>query len=152
VKIGLLVLAVAAACACAGATACSGSAGAPLVEPGGDAAAAADAPPDTDGAADAACMLSIDDAGVTHGCGKGGQGPGDHDDGGGMAAPPSDASPDASDLPFGASCRDNGQCATGMCFDFTVKGTFCTKTCSSNADCPAASPGCNGMGVCRTGG
>ena len=111
--------------------------------PAGDAA--------TDAGADSACMLTVDDAGVTHGCGQGGQGPGDHDDGGGMAPPPPDAAPDATDLPFGASCLDNAQCASGMCFDFNVRGTFCTKACSTNADCPPESLGCNGMGVCRLG-
>lgn len=103
------------------------------------------------GAADA-CVFTVDDAGVTHGCGKGGMGPGDRDDGGDAAAPPpSDASPDAADLPFGTSCLGNAQCASGLCFDYAVKGTFCTKTCSSNADCPPPSLGCNGMGVCRMG-
>jgi hypothetical protein len=150
-RIAPLVLVLAVACCSAGTTACSGSPGAPPLDPGGDASGSADATPATDGAADASCPLSVDDAGVTHGCGKGGQGPGDHDDGGGVTAPPSDASPDAIDLPFGASCLDNGQCASGMCFDYSAKGTFCTKTCNSNADCPSESSGCNGMGVCRVG-
>jgi hypothetical protein len=115
---------------------------------------AAPAPDDaaTDARADAFCLL-VDDAGVTHGCAAGGQGPGDHDDGGGLAPPPPDASPDATGLPFGSSCWDNAQCASGICFDYRVKGTFCTLTCSTNADCPPVSPtlqlGCNGQGVCR---
>jgi hypothetical protein len=115
--------------------------------------ATGDAAGDTagDAAADVGCPLTVDDAGVTHGCGRGGQGPGDHDDGGGMAPPPPDAAPDAANLPFGASCLDNAQCDSGMCFDFTVRGTFCTKPCGSNADCPMQSLGCNGMGVCRVG-
>lgn len=103
--------------------------------------------------ADASCLPFVDDAGVTHGCAAGGHGMGDHDDGGGMAPPPSDASPDAANLPFGASCLDNAQCASGVCFDYKVKGTFCTQTCSSDSDCPATTPttqlGCNGMGFCR---
>ena len=103
-----------------------------------------------DAPADSACPLTVDDAGVTHGCGKGDNGPGDRDDGGGAAAPPPpDASADASGLPFGASCLDNKQCTSGVCFLYTVRGQFCTLACMSNADCPAPSLGCNGMGVCR---
>jgi hypothetical protein len=101
--------------------------------------------------ADASCMFTVDEAGVTHGCGRGGVGPGDHDDGGDAGAPPPpDAALDASDLPLGAPCWDNAQCASDLCFDYVVKGTFCTKRCSSNADCPSPPfMGCNGMGVCR---
>lgn len=98
------------------------------------------------------CVLWVDDAGVSHGCGSGDNGPGDHDDGGGAAKPPpSDASPDASDLPLGASCLDNAQCASDICFDYQVRGTFCTQRCWTNADCPPPANGCNGMGVCRFG-
>jgi hypothetical protein len=110
--------------------------------------AATDAP--VDAPADAACPLTVDEAGVTHGCGKGDNGPGDRDDGGGSAAPPPpDAAPDAMDLPFGASCLDNEQCSSDLCFLYTVRGQFCTLACMSNADCPPPSLGCNGMGVCR---
>src|SRR5450631_1971038 len=106
--------------------------------------------PSHDAGADAACVLWIDDAGITQGCNRGGMGTGDHDDGGGAPPPPPpDASRDASDLPFGSSCWDNAQCASDVCFDYKVRGTFCSRTCASNADCPAPSPGCNGMGVCR---
>ena len=112
---------------------------------GGTGDAAADA-------GDASCVLWVDDAGVTHGCNKGGQGPGDQDDGGGAPAPPPpDVSPDAGDLPLGSPCWDNAQCASDMCFDYAVKGTFCSRQCASNADCPPPSQGCNGMGVCREG-
>ena len=52
-------------------------------------------------------------------------------------------------LPFAASCWDNAQCASMICFDFKVRGTFCTQKCATNAECPSQSPGCNGMGVCR---
>jgi hypothetical protein len=102
-------------------------------------------------AADGACSLWVDDAGVTMGCTQGGMGPGDRDDGGDAGAPPPpDAALDASDLGFGASCWDNAQCASDLCFDFKARGQFCTRICSTNADCPPPSPGCNGMGVCRT--
>jgi hypothetical protein len=94
----------------------------------------------------------VDDAGVTHGCTAGGLGPGDRDDGGGLpAAPPPDASPDATNLPFGAECLDNAQCASGICFYYRVKGQFCTIECNVNTDCPPASLGCGGQGVCRVG-
>jgi hypothetical protein len=116
---------------------------------GDDASGASDAPAD---APHDACVLWVDDAGVTHGCGSGGHGPGDKDDGGGLPAPPPpDASPDASDLPFGAQCLDNAQCTSDLCFDYAVKGQFCTQLCEASADCPDASLGCNGMGVCRAG-
>ncbi len=118
---------------------------------GGEASPSADG--GADGTADAAptCVgLVVDDAGVTHGCTAGGMGPGDRDDGGGAPAPPPpDAALDAGDLPFGASCWDNAQCASGVCFDYKVRGTFCTQPCSASVACPAESPGCNGMGVCR---
>lgn len=121
---------------------------------GGDAArddGSSDAAASSDGGSDA-CVFTVDDAGVTHGCGHGGHGPGDHDDGGDAApAPTPDAALDASDLPVGASCWDNAQCASGICFDYAVKGQFCTERCDANADCPDSSLGCNGMGVCRVG-
>ncbi|HEY1695555.1 MAG TPA: hypothetical protein VGG39_25480 [Polyangiaceae bacterium] len=101
---------------------------------------------------DAQCVLVVDDAGVTHGCHAGGQGPGDQDDGGGAAAPPPPSvSPDASDLPLGSPCWDNAQCVSTICFDYAVRGTFCTQRCWTAADCPPPLDGCNGMGVCRMG-
>lgn len=122
----------------------------------GDAAIvdAASAPADaaqSDARTDASCPFTVDDSGITHGCSRGGQGPGDRDDGGGIETGAPDVAMDASNLPFGSPCWDNAQCASNMCFDYKVKGTFCTKTCTTNADCPAASLGCNGMGVCRVG-
>lgn len=118
---------------------------------GHDGAVASDGGDGGADAADARCMFPVDDAGITHGCGGGAMGPGDRDDGGDSGPPPPpDASRDASDLPLGAPCWDNAQCASGICFDYAVKGTFCTKLCSSDADCPSPTfMGCNGMGVCR---
>jgi hypothetical protein len=117
--------------------------------PDGATDAAAEHPTDA-GASDGACLLWVDDAGVTQGCNQGSMGPGDRDDGGDAAAPPApDASLDAGDLGFGASCWDNAQCASGLCFDFKVRGQFCSQICMVSADCPLPSPGCNGMGVCR---
>ena len=98
------------------------------------------------------CTLIVDDAGVSHGCNGGGMGPGDHDDGGGSAMPPPpDAALDASDLPLGASCWNNSQCASDICFDYAIRGTFCTQRCWTAANCPPPANGCNGMGVCRFG-
>ena len=147
-------------------TGCSGSAASPDPSAGGD-ASFSDAGPDSAAsgddsaaatgdaggdAADASCGLTVDDAGVTHGCNRGGHGPGDHDDGGDAApAPPPDAARDASNLPLGAPCWDSAQCASDMCFDYAVRGTFCSRLCATNADCPPPSAGCNGMGVCREG-
>src|SRR5579862_3988493 len=87
---------------------------------------------------DASHCLIVDDAGVSHGCLNGGMGPGDRDDGGGMVAPPPDAAADAMNQPFGAECLRNDQCTSGICFDYRVKGQFCTQFCACNADCPPA--------------
>jgi hypothetical protein len=146
---------------------CSSSMSSPdgdAAPPAPDAEAAEDSPSsaDTDGQvadggeggadaqADATCVFTVDDAGVTHGCGKGAQGPGDKDDGGGAPPPPPpDAALDASGLPLGAPCWDNAQCVSTMCFDYAVKGTFCTQRCWTDGNCPPPLLGCNGMGVCR---
>ena len=165
-KVGFLGLAILGACSSSGGGAPDGACRAAdpscntpsgAVDAGvAPEASASDAPPTAPGSrdgaagADASCSLYVDDAGVTQGCGGGAMGPGDRDDGGGSAAPPpSDASLDASDLPFGASCRDNLQCASGLCFDYKVRGTFCTQLCAMGESCPPTSSGCNGMGVCR---
>ena len=83
-------------------------------------------------------------------------GPGDRDDGGGADVGPPTASPDASDLAFGASCLDNAQCASSICFEYKAKGRFCTQPCMTDQDCPAENQlmtlGCNGMGLCRVSG
>ena len=103
-----------------------------------------------DASADATCTLKVDDAGVSHGCGPGDNGPGDRDEGGDAGPPPPpDASRDATDLPLGAPCWDNAQCASGICFDYAVKGQFCTQRCWTDDNCPPPMDGCNGMGVCR---
>jgi hypothetical protein len=134
---------------------CNDAASGPSPEASTDDAAADTSAPIIDASADTAdahCTFTVDDAGVTHGCGSGGTGMGDHDDGGGAPAPPPpDASLDASDLPLGSSCWDNAQCASDICFDYAVRGTFCTQLCLTSANCPPPSNGCNGMGVCRFG-
>ena len=94
--------------------------------------------------------LYVDDLGVTHGCIGGGQGPGDRDDGGGMPeVGPPDQGADLMNLPFASPCLDNGQCASNICYEYRVKGQFCTLLCAQDSDCPPPSPGCGGMYVCR---
>jgi hypothetical protein len=39
--------------------------------------------------------------------------------------------------------------APDMCFMFNDRGPHCTHTCADAGDCPAPSPGCNGMGLCK---
>ncbi len=113
-----------------------------------DGGAPGDAQPnDAADAADSHCIYV--DGGLTYGCASGGMGPGDRDDGGGIVLPPSDASPEASDLLFGSQCLDNAQCRDGVCFVFKAKGDLCTRICGSDAVCPPTSPGCNAQGVCR---
>ena len=124
--------------------ACGNGGGAPdAVSPYAAVACAADA---------AAPCITVNDAGVSFGCGQGGIGPGDRDDGGGAPPPPPpDASATATNQPFGAQCLSNAQCSSNLCFYYRVKGQFCTRTCRCNADCPPPSLGCGGMGVCRVG-
>ena len=56
-------------------------------------------------------------------------------------------------LPFMASCDvEDDRCdaeAGDSCFNFNNKGPHCTHACDSPEDCPAPSPGCNNMGVCK---
>jgi hypothetical protein len=59
-----------------------------------------------------------------------------------------DAPPGA--LPFLAECGEDEDCASGLCFNFNAKGLHCTHACQAAADCEAPSPGCSGMGVCKT--
>jgi len=122
---------------------CLGACGASMSQPSDGGSCAADA---------AASCLVVDDAGVSHGCGGGGMGPGDRDDGGGLAlAGPPDGGADLGNLPFGAPCFDNAQCQSNVCFLYRVKGQFCTHLCRCNSDCGPPSLGCGGMGVCRVG-
>lgn len=119
---------------------------------GGGAAQPDAAVPDAGCAVDASLCLIVDDAGVSHGCNAGGMGPGDRDDGGGMSFPgPPDQGADLRDLPFGAECLFNAQCASNICFLYRVKGQFCTLPCACSSDCPPPSLGCGGQGVCRVG-
>ena len=62
-------------------------------------------------------------------------------------------SADGGKLPFLSQCSSNNQCEGGVCGNFPAKGAmFCSRPCTvatAAADCPAPSPGCNNMGICR---
>jgi hypothetical protein len=66
---------------------------------------------------------------------------------------PGDAAPDAAEggalAPFLAICKVNADCESNVCFPFNSKGPHCTIACNADADCPAPSPGCSHMGVCK---
>jgi hypothetical protein len=70
----------------------------------------------------------------------------------GAAPPIEDAGPgDAAALaPFLAICTGNADCESDVCYAFNAKGPHCTIACTADADCPAPSPGCSHMGVCKT--
>jgi len=67
------------------------------------------------------------------------------------AAPIEDAGPpDVSVLAsFLAVCTVDAECESGLCYAFNAKGPHCTIACNGDADCPAPSPGCSHMGVCK---
>ena len=50
---------------------------------------------------------------------------------------------------FLASCTVNAECASNVCFTFNSKGPHCTIPCNADMECPAPSPGCSHMGVCK---
>src|SRR5262245_14593966 len=53
-------------------------------------------------------------------------------------------------LPLFAACTSHDQCASGLCHFYPARAaSFCSKPCTTAADCPAPSPGCNMMNVCR---
>jgi len=46
-------------------------------------------------------------------------------------------------------CNTTSDCPMGgVCFTFPTKGSFCTHSCMTNADCQAPSPKCTPRGVC----
>lgn len=73
--------------------------------------------------------------------------------GGGMGGSTSSSSGGAAGgggkLPFLASCMTDDECETGLCYNYPSKGPHCTKSCTSDAECPAPSPGCNPKGICK---
>lgn len=72
------------------------------------------------------------------GADAGGEGGGDASDGGLMFMSPCSLSAGAPQCPPGTACDD-----------FPAKGPHCSKPCSVATDCPAPSPGCNMMGICK---
>jgi hypothetical protein len=67
------------------------------------------------------------------------------------AAPDGEPAVDAgSKLPFMSPCAKDEECETGLCFVFNAKGPRCSKTCQTDADCPAPSPGCNLQKICKS--
>jgi len=52
-------------------------------------------------------------------------------------------------LGFLEPCDEDAQCETGLCQHFNAKGPHCSQPCSDPSDCPAPSPGCNMMGICK---
>jgi len=51
---------------------------------------------------------------------------------------------------FLAPCSTNADCASSMtCFPYNAYGPHCSIACSKDSDCPAPSPGCSGMKVCK---
>lgn len=60
-----------------------------------------------------------------------------------------DAAEAGSKLGFLAPCQKDEQCETGLCFPFNAYGPHCSLRCNASTPCPAPSPGCSGMGVCK---
>lgn len=58
-------------------------------------------------------------------------------------------------LPFGSSCEDDDECASGLCFPFGSDGPHCTIECEDASTCPPQNTGddpkCSNHGVCKTG-
>ena len=52
-------------------------------------------------------------------------------------------------LPFLASCMNDSDCATMLCFHYNAKGPRCSHACQSDSDCELPSPGCSNMKVCK---
>jgi hypothetical protein len=52
-------------------------------------------------------------------------------------------------LPFMAECTTSAQCESMLCFQYNTGASLCSKKCTTDNDCPAPSPGCNNMGICK---
>ncbi len=81
------------------------------------------------------CVCNGDTPGLPGGLAEGGGGAGGA---GGQAL-----------LPFLSPCDDDDQCESTLCHNFIAKGRKCSQPCDDADDCPAPSPGCNMMGVCK---
>lgn len=99
----------------------------------------------------AACDVASDDYGACGYCGSipgssvavgvGGAGGGTATGGAGAGG--------AEPLGFMETCKKDEDCASGQCHTYNAKGQKCTISCQTDSDCPAPSPGCNNMGVCK---
>lgn len=70
------------------------------------------------------------------------------------AAGTADAAADTADasgmlLDLFEVCTASSDCASDLCYAYGEGGMLCTQMCTTDADCPAPSPGCNMMGICR---
>lgn len=107
----------------------------------------------------AACDAEKDVYGACGSCGavpglasgSGGSGSGSSASGGGGSGGAGGASVTTSSakLGFMETCVNDEDCESGMCHVYNAKGPKCTLPCTSAADCPPPSPGCNNMGVCK---
>jgi hypothetical protein len=50
---------------------------------------------------------------------------------------------------FLTPCGKSSDCLSGLCFAFNAYGLQCTIPCTKDIDCPAPSPGCSMMKVCK---
>lgn len=48
-----------------------------------------------------------------------------------------------------APCTVDSDCESSFCYLYNDGRRQCTKTCTSSAECPAPSSGCNARGVCK---
>jgi hypothetical protein len=69
------------------------------------------------------------------------------DDGGGDAADAAMCTPGQTALY--ATCTINSDCDTCICHSYNMSGLLCSMSCMGDGDCPAPSPGCNMMGICK---
>jgi hypothetical protein len=88
-----------------------------------------------------ACRCDLDASPYLPEAGLDDAGSGDANDGGSCGTMP---------LAFMCPCVSSSQCASGLCGTFPAKGNKCTVPCKSPSDCPAPSPGCNMMGLCKS--
>lgn len=104
-----------------------------------------------DGYANCACneSTSSSSSGAGGTGGGAGQGGAAGQGGSGGGASTGGAGGSGSLLPFMAECTMSSQCATMLCFQYNTGPMLCSKQCANDGECPAPSPGCNNMGICK---
>ena len=50
---------------------------------------------------------------------------------------------------FLATCTNDAECTTRLCFGFNAYGPHCSQSCQKDLDCPPPSPGCSNNKVCK---